>query len=59
MINAQFVRGRRINMIVNFNEEEAIITYDGLQIVIQEDKAKELAHRILDYFEEGEERWEI
>lgn len=43
-------------MIVNFNEEEAIITYDGLQIVIQEDKAKELAHRILDYFEEGEER---
>lgn len=39
-------------MIVNFNEEEAIITYDGLQIVIQKDKAKELAHAILDYFEE-------
>ena len=27
-------------MIINFNEEEAIITYDGLQIVIQKDKAK-------------------
>lgn len=39
-------------MVFNFNEEEAIITYDGLQIVIQEDKAKELANAILDYFEE-------
>lgn len=39
-------------MVVNFNEEEAIITYDGLQIVIQKDKAKELAREILDYFEE-------
>lgn len=38
-------------MIVNFNEEEAIITYDGLQIVIQKDKAKELANAILCYFE--------
>jgi len=27
-------------------------TYNGLQIVIQEDKAKELANEILDYFEE-------
>lgn len=39
-------------MIVNFNDEEAIITYDGLQIVIQEVEAKELAHKILDWFEE-------
>ena len=39
-------------MIINFNEEEAIITYDGLQIAIQKDKAKEVAHIILDYFEE-------
>ena len=39
-------------MIINFNEEEVIITYDGLQIVIQEDNAKELANSILDYFEE-------
>ena len=39
-------------MIINFNEEEVIITYDGLQIVIQKDKAKELANAILDYFEE-------
>lgn len=40
------------NMIINFSEEEVIITYDGLQIVIQEDKAKDLANAILDYFEE-------
>lgn len=39
-------------MVVNFNEEEAIITYDGLQIVIQGDKAKELANAILSYFED-------
>lgn len=42
-------------MIVNFNDEEAIITYDGLQIVIQKDKAMDLAHKILDYFEWYEE----
>ena len=35
-------------MVVNFNEEEAIITFSGLQIVIQEDEA----NKILDYFEE-------
>jgi len=39
-------------MVVNFNEEEAIITFSGLQIVIQEDEAKDLANKILDYFEE-------
>lgn len=39
-------------MIVNFNEEEAIITFSGLQIVIQEDEAKDLANKILNYFEE-------
>lgn len=39
-------------MIVNFNDEEAIITYDGLQIVIQEEQAKDLANKILNYFEE-------
>lgn len=39
-------------MIVNFNDEEAIITYDGLQIIIQEVEAKELARKILDWFEE-------
>ena len=39
-------------MIVNFNEEEAIITFDGLQIIIQEEQAKELANEILEYFEE-------
>ena len=39
-------------MVVNFNEEEAIITFSGLQIVIQEDEAKDLANKILEYFEE-------
>lgn len=39
-------------MIINFSEEEVIITYDGLEIVIKEDKAKDLANAILDYFEE-------
>ena len=39
-------------MIINFSEEEVRITYDGLEIVIQEDKAKDLANAILDYFEE-------
>ena len=40
-------------MIINFNEEEVIITFDGLEIAIQEDNAKELANRILEYFDEG------
>lgn len=39
-------------MIVNFNDEEAIITFDGLQIVIQEEQAKDLANQILNWFEE-------
>ena len=42
-------------MIVNFNDEEAIITYDGLQIVIQKEEAMKLANKILDYFEWYEE----
>lgn len=37
-------------MIVNFNEEESIITFDGLQIVIQKEQALELANKILEYF---------
>lgn len=39
-------------MVVNFNEEEAIITFSGLQIVIQQEEAIEIAKKILDYFEE-------
>lgn len=39
-------------MVINFNDEEVIITDDGLQIVIQKDKAINLAESILDYFEE-------
>ena len=39
-------------MVVNFNDEEAIITFSRLQIVIQEDEAKDLANKILDFFEE-------
>lgn len=39
-------------MVVNFNEEEAIITFSGLQIVIQQEEAVDIAKKILDYFEE-------
>lgn len=39
-------------MVVNFNEEEAIITFNGLQIVIQQKEAVDVAKKILDYFEE-------
>ena len=39
-------------MVVNFCGEETIITFDGLQIVIQEEEAKDLAKQILNYFEE-------
>lgn len=39
-------------MVVNFCGEETIITFSGLQIVIQEEEAKELAKQILNYFEE-------
>ncbi len=39
-------------MTVNFNEEEAIITFSGLQIVIQQEEAIDMAKKILDYFEE-------
>lgn len=42
-------------MEVNFNEEEAIICFDGIHITIQKDKAMNLAHKILDYFEWYEE----
>ena len=45
-------------MIVNFNEDEAIITYDGLQIHISKSKALDLAHRITEYFEWWEEEYE-
>lgn len=38
-------------MEINFNEEEAIICFDGLQITIQKDKAIDLANQIFDYFE--------
>lgn len=37
-------------MVVNFNEEESIITFNGLQIVIQKEQALELANKILEYF---------
>ena len=39
-------------MSINFNEEEAIIVFDGLEIRIQEEQAKDMAKEILSYFEE-------
>ena len=41
-------------MNVNFNEEEAIITFSDLQIVIQKNEAIDLSNQILDYFDEEE-----
>ena len=43
-------------MEINFNEEEVIICFDGLQITIQKDKAIELSDRIFDYFEWGDSK---
>ena len=40
------------NMAINFNDEETIICFNGVQIHISKEK---LAHRILDYFEWYEE----
>ncbi len=37
---------------INFNEEECILVFDGVEIRICEEKAIEIAKRILDYFEE-------
>lgn len=42
-------------MIVNFNEEEAIITFSGLQIVIQKEEAWDLANKIYEYFADIED----
>lgn len=41
-------------MVVNFNEDEAIITFGGLQIVIQQKEAVDIAEQILDYFKDEE-----
>lgn len=44
------------DMAINFNDEETIICFNGVQIHISEKNSMELAHRILNYFEEdGEE----
>ena len=40
---------------INFNDEETIICFCGVQIHISKEKSMELAHRILDYFEWYEE----
>ncbi len=39
-------------MSVNFNDEEAIIVFDGVEIRIQKERAKDIAKEILSYFEE-------
>ena len=43
------------NMAINFNDEETIICFNGVQIHISKKNSMELAHRILDYFEWYEE----
>ena len=39
-------------MSVNFNEEEAILVFNGVEIRICEELAVDMAKQILDYFEE-------
>nr|DAH37188.1 MAG TPA: hypothetical protein [Caudoviricetes sp.] len=43
------------DMAINFNDEETIICFNGVQIHISKENSMELAHRILDYFEWYEE----
>lgn len=38
-------------MTVNFNEEEAILVFNGVEIKICEELAVDIAKQILDYFE--------
>ena len=46
---------KKNDMVINFNDEETIICFDGVQIHISKENSMELAHRILDYFEWYEE----
>ena len=46
------------NMTINFNDEETIICFSGVQIHISKENSMELAHRILNYFEWYEEEEE-
>ena len=43
------------DMAINFNDEETIICFSGVQIHISKESSMELAYRILDYFEWYEE----
>lgn len=49
---------KKNDMVINFNDEETIICFDGVQIHISKENSMELAHRILDYFEWYEEEEE-
>lgn len=40
---------------INFNDEETIICFSGVQIHISKENSMLLAHKILDYFEWYEE----
>lgn len=42
-------------MTINFNNEETIICFSGVQLHMSKEASMELAHRILDYFECDEE----
>lgn len=43
------------SMVINFNDEETIICFSGVQIHISKENSIELAHEILDFFEWYEE----
>ena len=49
---------KKNDMVINFNDEETIICFDGVQIHISKENSMELAHRILNYFEWYEEEEE-
>ena len=40
-------------MVVNFEEEETILVFNGVEIRICEELTVDMAKQILDYFEEG------
>lgn len=45
-------------MTINFNDEETIICFSGIELHISKEASMKLAHRILDYFERYEEEEE-
>lgn len=43
-----------MNEIINFTEEKAVIIIDGLEIVLEKERAINIAKQILSWYDEGE-----